>query len=200
MTYDGPQTDWGKLDATHPPQRNKVNHFAGALTPDDYTLDTVESPRNSNWFLVLMAARRAITFLEQQPEVDPARIGVYGHSMGGKLTTDLAGIDKRVKAAVPSCGARETFCRARPTCPEASRPIPRPWNWPASPTMPTSRGSPARCFGCRQPTTSTPTSTTWLGTGATCPTTACVSAFLRTSIIAIRTSTPSPSIFGSRSI
>jgi hypothetical protein len=105
MTYDGPQTDWGKLDATHPPQRNKVNHFiGGALTPDDYTLDTVESPRNSNWFLVLMAARRAITFLEQQPEVDSARIGAYGHSMGGKLTTDLAGIDKRVKAAVPSCG------------------------------------------------------------------------------------------------
>jgi cephalosporin-C deacetylase-like acetyl esterase len=104
MTYDGPQTDWGKLDATHPSQRNKVNHFAGTLTPDDYTLDAVESPRNSNWFLVLMAARRAITFLEQQPEVDPARIGVCGHSMGGKLTTDLAGIDKRVKAAVPSCG------------------------------------------------------------------------------------------------
>lgn len=103
-TYDGPQTDWGKLDATHPPQRNKANHFAGALTPDEYTLDSVVSPRNSNWFLVLIAARRAITFLEQQPEVEPARIGAYGHSMGGKLTTDLAGIDKRVKAAVPSCG------------------------------------------------------------------------------------------------
>jgi pimeloyl-ACP methyl ester carboxylesterase len=103
-TYDGPQTDWGKLDATHPPQRNKANHFAGALTPDEYTLDSVESPRNSNWFVVLMAARRALTFLEQQPEVDGTRLGVYGHSMGGKLTTDLAGIDPRVKAAVPSCG------------------------------------------------------------------------------------------------
>jgi hypothetical protein len=104
VTYDGPQTDWGKLDATHPSQRNKANHFAGPLTPDEFTLDSVESPRNSNWFLVLMAARRAITFLEQQPEVDPARIGASGHSMGGKLTTDLAGIDKRVAAAVPSCG------------------------------------------------------------------------------------------------
>jgi dienelactone hydrolase len=103
-TYDGPQTDWGRLDATHPPQRNKVNHFAGPLTPDEYTLDAVESPRNSNWFLVLIAARRAITFLEQQPEVDAARIGACGHSMGGKLTTDLSGIDPRVKAAVPSCG------------------------------------------------------------------------------------------------
>lgn len=102
--WSGPQTDWGKLDATHPPQRNKTNHFVGLLTPDEYTLDTVESPRNSNWYLVLMAARRAITFLEQQAEVNPDRIGVYGHSMGGKLTTDLAGIDKRIKAAVPSCG------------------------------------------------------------------------------------------------
>ena len=102
-TWSGPQTDWGKVDATHPPQRNKANHFAGSLTPDDYTLDAVESPRNSNWFLVLMAARRAITFLEQQPEVDATRIGAHGHSMGGKLTTNLAGIDPRIKAAVPSC-------------------------------------------------------------------------------------------------
>jgi dienelactone hydrolase len=104
MVYDGPQTDWGKLDATHPPQRNKANHFAGPLTPDEFTLDSVESPRNSNWFLVLTAARRAVTFLEQQPEADPSRIGAYGHSMGGKLTTDLAGIEPRIKAAVPSCG------------------------------------------------------------------------------------------------
>ncbi|MEI8310184.1 MAG: dienelactone hydrolase, partial [Verrucomicrobiota bacterium] len=80
--WAGPQTDWGNLDATHPPQRNKKNHFAGPLTPDDFTLDPVESPRNSNWFLVLMAARRGLTFLEQQPEVDASKLGVYGHSMG----------------------------------------------------------------------------------------------------------------------
>ncbi len=102
--YEGQNTDWGSLDATHPPQRNKANHFAGPLQPDDDTLDAVESPRNSNWFLVLIAARRGITFLEEQPEVDAEKIGVYGHSMGGRLTTDLAAIDKRVRAAVPSCG------------------------------------------------------------------------------------------------
>jgi cephalosporin-C deacetylase-like acetyl esterase len=102
--YDGLNTDWGALDATHPPQRNKVNHFAGGTAPDAFTLDAVDSPRNDNWFLVTIAARRGLTFLQSRPEVDPARLGVYGHSMGGRLTTQLAGIDARVKAAVPSCG------------------------------------------------------------------------------------------------
>ena len=95
--YDGLNTDWGKVDATHPPQRNKSNHFAGPLTPDDYTLDSIESPRNSNWFLVLLAARRGITFLQQQPEVDPEKIGRPCHP-----------------AAAPArCST------ARPTCPDA---------------------------------------------------------------------------------
>lgn len=119
--WDGPQTDWGRLDATHPPQRNKANHFAGPLTPDDYTLDAVESPRNSCWFLVLLAARRAITLLEQQPEVDASRIGAHGHSMGGKLTIDLAGIDKRIKAAVPSCGGSGDLLESEAVVPGGSR-------------------------------------------------------------------------------
>jgi len=51
-----------------------------------------------------LAARRGLTFLEQQPEVDPARLGVYGHSMGGNLTVYVAGTDSRVKVAAPSVG------------------------------------------------------------------------------------------------
>jgi hypothetical protein len=102
--YDGLNTDWGALDATHEPKRNKVNHFADGTAPDAFTLDAVDSPRNDNWFLVTIAARRGLTFLQSRPEVDPARLGVYGHSMGGRLTTQLTGIDARVKAAVPSCG------------------------------------------------------------------------------------------------
>jgi acetyl esterase/lipase len=51
-----------------------------------------------------MGARRALTFLERQPQVDAERLGVYGHSMGGKLTVMTTAADKRVKAAAPSCG------------------------------------------------------------------------------------------------
>jgi hypothetical protein len=68
-----------------------------------------------------MAARRAITFLEQQPEVDATRIGAHGHSMGGKLTTNLAGIDKRIKAAVPSCGGSGDLLESEATVPGGSR-------------------------------------------------------------------------------
>ena len=95
-------TDWGAVDGYHAPGRNAGNQFPSAK-PAAWTLDAVESPRNSGWFLCALAARRSITFLERQPEVDPTRIGVYGHSMGGKLTV-MTATDSRVKAAAPSCG------------------------------------------------------------------------------------------------
>ena len=96
-------TDWGSLDAYHAPTRYSGGSF-GTTKPAEWTLDSVESPRNNQWFLCTLGARRALTFLEQQPEVDNTRLGVYGHSMGGKLTVLTAGADSRVKAAVPSCG------------------------------------------------------------------------------------------------
>lgn len=95
-------TDWGAVDGYHAPGRNPGNVFPSAK-PESWTIDPIESPRNSGWFLCAVAARRALTFLEQQPEVDPERLGVYGHSMGGKLTVMTAS-DPRVKAAAPSCG------------------------------------------------------------------------------------------------
>ena len=98
-------TDWGALDAYHAPSRNGKDAFATIRDgSEDWTLDDVPSPRNNSWFLVTMGARRALTFLEQQPEVHGPSLGVYGHSMGGKLTVATAASDKRVKAAAPSCG------------------------------------------------------------------------------------------------
>ena len=99
-------TDWGKVDPTQGPR-----FYSGALRqgwkldllPDEFTIDPVPSPRNSNWFLLVVAARRAITFLEQQPEVDPQRIGFAGYSMGGTITA-LTAIDPRLKAVAPFVG------------------------------------------------------------------------------------------------
>lgn len=101
-------TDWGALDAYHAPTRHPESDFA-KTEPQSWTLDAVDSPRNNSWFLVTLAARRGLTFLEQQPVVDPERLGVYGHSMGGKLTVATAAADQRVKVAAPSCGGISDF-------------------------------------------------------------------------------------------
>ena len=95
-------TDWGALDGYHAPCRNPEHNFNG-VSAEAWTLDSIESPRNNSWFLSAVGARRALTFLEKQPQVDPNKLGIYGHSMGGKLTV-LATSDPRVKAAAPSCG------------------------------------------------------------------------------------------------
>lgn len=96
-------TDWGGIDAYHAPCRWKGSNFVGN-PPSEHTIDKVPSPRNSGWYFCTIASRRALTFLENQPQVDPERLGAYGHSMGGKLTVLLAGSDARLKAAAPSCG------------------------------------------------------------------------------------------------
>lgn len=44
--------------------------------------------------------RRAIDWLERQPEVDPRRIGAMGASTGALATTALAAVDSRVRASV----------------------------------------------------------------------------------------------------
>jgi dienelactone hydrolase len=68
--------------------------------------DDREHPKNNNWYLLAVGCRRGLTFLEQQPEVDAARLGVHGYSMGGNLTMYVAGTDDRVRVAVPAVGGQ----------------------------------------------------------------------------------------------
>ena len=99
-------TEWGNVDPSQGPR-----FYPGALRksvklnllPDEHTIDPVVSPRNGNWYLLAYAGRRAITFLEQQGEVDPEKIGFTGYSMGGNITSMVA-IDPRLKAVVPMVG------------------------------------------------------------------------------------------------
>jgi len=110
--YVGLSLNWGgrEMEDAKPGDKNTdynaINLGFTSMTYDkNKTLDPAGSPRNNGWFMATLVARRGLTFLQQQPEVDTNRIGVYGHSMGGKITVDVAGIDKRVAAAVPSCGS-----------------------------------------------------------------------------------------------
>jgi fermentation-respiration switch protein FrsA (DUF1100 family) len=44
--------------------------------------------------------KNAITFVQQQPEIDAGRIGLWGATTGGANVTYVAGIDSRVKCTV----------------------------------------------------------------------------------------------------
>jgi len=115
-----PNTDWGTVDPT---QQNVPGYFN--LQPGEQYLDPFESPRNNNWYLLTLGARRGLTFLEQQPEVDPERLGVYGHSMGGNLTVYVAGTDNRVKVAAPSVGGSGFRTYPWPLLPEQRKHTPQ---------------------------------------------------------------------------
>jgi pimeloyl-ACP methyl ester carboxylesterase len=63
--------------------------------------------RHPNWSAAGKAVwdgSRALDILETLPEVDSARLGCVGHSLGGHGTMWLAAFDKRVRAGVYSCG------------------------------------------------------------------------------------------------
>lgn len=99
-------TDWGNVDPTQGPRfyaKALRKGWKRDLQPDEFSIDPVPSPRNNNWFLLVIAAKRAITFLEQQPEVDADRIGMAGFSMGGMVTA-LTAMDPRLKAVAPFVG------------------------------------------------------------------------------------------------
>ena len=52
----------------------------------------------------VQAASDALTFLAQNPNVDPDRIGAIGSSFGAAIAVYVIGVDKRVAAAISSGG------------------------------------------------------------------------------------------------
>jgi hypothetical protein len=97
-----PNTDWGAVD----PSQLNAERYSSLLPGPKQVFEDREHPKNNNWYLLTLGCRRGLTFLEQQPQVDPQRLGVHGYSMGGNLTMYVAGTDRRVKAAVPGVGGQ----------------------------------------------------------------------------------------------
>ena len=79
----------------------KTNGIAAAGEAKKYT-DRV--PGSKGMTKMLYDALVAVDILAAMPEVDPARIGSVGHSLGAKETLYLAAFDERVKATVSSEG------------------------------------------------------------------------------------------------
>ena len=103
---DTPNTDWDGLAAgfirSGVTKADELDHH-NTVSSGTNTLFKEAHPLNSSWNLISICVRRALTLLEQTKGVDPGKLGVEGHSMGGRATV-LSCIDARVKAASPSVG------------------------------------------------------------------------------------------------
>lgn len=65
--------------------------------------------------------RNAITFVQQQPQVDASRVGLFGVSNGAGTAVYAAAIDKRVKCVVSLVGVGDGRCWMRS--------LRRAWEW-----------------------------------------------------------------------
>ncbi len=80
-----------------------------ALVPDyptlgEYHIDPYARGYVSGTMKGIWNHAQCVTYLSQLPQVDPQRLGVIGHSLGGHNALFLAAFDERVRAVVSSCG------------------------------------------------------------------------------------------------
>ena len=79
------------------------------LAPDypsfgDYVVDFHKSRFASGSMMGVFNHMRGVDLLQAREEVDPARIGVLGHSLGGHNAMFVGAFDERLKVIVSSCG------------------------------------------------------------------------------------------------
>jgi dienelactone hydrolase len=79
------------------------------LAPDypgsgDYKVDAYTMGYDSATMKAIWNHMRAVDLLQSLPEVDGARIGAIGHSLGGHNSLFVAVFDPRIKVVVTSCG------------------------------------------------------------------------------------------------
>ena len=67
---------------------------------DAYGPFDAANPKNANLVRLTVTHLRAVTYLAQRAQVDPARLGVGGSSYGGLFSTLVAGIDGRIRVGM----------------------------------------------------------------------------------------------------
>jgi len=75
-----------------------------ALSDRNAFYGIASGPQGSWVYHAVAAVIRAVSVLRHQPEVDPDRIGLTGISWGGYLACIVAGLDDRLRLAVPVYG------------------------------------------------------------------------------------------------
>ncbi len=96
-------------DSRLPYARELAERGYVTLAPDypgygDYKIDVYQRGYVSATMKGIWNHMRAVDLLQSLPEVDPDRIGVIGHSLGGHNSLFVAAFDERLEVVVTSCG------------------------------------------------------------------------------------------------
>lgn len=86
-----------------------VVHYFDAT--GSYDTDAAEERRNFEAWIG--AVRTAVSWVRGLDDVDSARVGLFGHSLGGYLAVGVAAEDSRVSALVEMSGGLEPFLAGR---------------------------------------------------------------------------------------
>jgi fermentation-respiration switch protein FrsA (DUF1100 family) len=100
----GPKPD--RHYAVHLAERGYVTLAPDYVNSGDYHFDPYRHGYASATMKGVWNHSRAVDLLQSLPEVDPERIGVLGHSLGGHNSLFVAAFDPRIKCVVSNCG----FC------------------------------------------------------------------------------------------
>jgi pimeloyl-ACP methyl ester carboxylesterase len=97
----------GKPDrhyAVHLVERGYVTLAPDYVGSGDSTFDPYQHGYASATMKGIWNHRRCVDLLQTLPQVDPQRIGVLGHSLGGHNSLFVAVFDERIKCIVSNCG------------------------------------------------------------------------------------------------
>ncbi len=103
----GPKQD--RAYAVHLAEMGYVTLAPDYLNSGEYKFDPYRNGYDSATMKGIWNHMRCVDYLQSLPEVDPARIGVIGHSLGGHNSIFVAVFDPRIKCVISNCG----FCSFR---------------------------------------------------------------------------------------
>jgi dienelactone hydrolase len=92
--------------AVHLAERGYVTLAPDYVNMGEYKLDAYKAGYASATMKGVWNHMRCVDYLQTLAEVDPERIGVIGHSLGGHNSMFVAVFDERIKCVVSNCG----FC------------------------------------------------------------------------------------------
>lgn len=101
-----------------PVAQRLIKHGYCVLTFYHRGFGNSEGIKNRNiWSEQVRDIRNALTYMQQRPEVDPDRIGLYGVSFGGGTVIYTAGIDQRARCIIEvgGLGNGERWARSKRT-------------------------------------------------------------------------------------